>query len=206
MDIAFILPTANSSEVIKKTIQQFRTIRHVQYEVIVSDNGSNDQTIIVARAGGARVIVLPESIPGTLNGCRNRGAAATSADLLWFCSPEIEIVDLESFADEVVNYFRTHPEAVALMPFIVHDSATQSWHSRLKTWYSNARYYTLNRLLKIGSAPEDCIIVRRSAFDQAQGFDPAVLINGHSDLAHRLTKLGEIRFIWHRRVIVPSLS
>lgn len=206
MDIAFILPTANSGELIKKTIQQFRVIRQVQYEVIVCDNGSNDQTRATARALGVRVKVLPESLPGTLNSCRNCGAAAATAELLWFCSPGIEIVDPESFADEVVHYFRTHTETVALVPFVTGDFAIQTWRNRLVTWYSNVHHYLLNRLFKIGSAPEECLIVRRSVFEKVHGFDPAVIINGHSDVVRRLAKLGEIRFIWHRRVIVPILK
>lgn len=77
MRLAIVVPTLNEEETLRRTLPAAVSAAD---EVIVSDGGSTDSTVEVARALGARVV---SGAPGR-GGQLNRGAAATDADILVF--------------------------------------------------------------------------------------------------------------------------
>src|ERR1700687_2943908 len=89
MRVAIVVPTLHEESTISRTLpaaqaalaalaaQQPLTAGS---ELVVSDGGSRDRTVAVARALGARVVEGPAGRGGQLN----RGAAATTAEILLF--------------------------------------------------------------------------------------------------------------------------
>jgi rSAM/selenodomain-associated transferase 2 len=77
MRLAIVVPTLNEEETLRRTLPGALAAAD---EVVVSDGGSSDSTVEVARQLGARVVVGPPSRGGQLN----RGAAATTAGVLLF--------------------------------------------------------------------------------------------------------------------------
>lgn len=77
MRLAIIVPTLNEEDTVRRHLPAALAVAD---EVIVSDGGSADGTVAVARALGARVIEGPPGRGGQLN----RGAAAAGADVLLF--------------------------------------------------------------------------------------------------------------------------
>jgi rSAM/selenodomain-associated transferase 2 len=77
MRLAIIVPTLNEEDTVRRHLPAALAMAD---EVIVSDGGSADGTLAVARALGARVIEGPPGRGGQLN----RGAAAATADVLLF--------------------------------------------------------------------------------------------------------------------------
>lgn len=199
LDIAFIIPTYNEAKRIAATVAQFKAVRHVHYEVIVSDNGSTDQTCEFARLAGATVKPLNVDVRSTIGECRNRGAAATAAEILWFIDADVQVLELEAFADEVVQYFRRHPDTVAILPRLGIYQAEATRTDRFWYGYVNLTNVIQNRILKSGAAPGDCMIVRRSAFAKVHGFNSALTTSEDHDLMRRLARLGEVQTFWHRR-------
>lgn len=56
-DVLIIMPAWNEAEVIGSTIRDVR--RCVRHDILVVDDGSTDETVVVARAAGARILQLP---------------------------------------------------------------------------------------------------------------------------------------------------
>lgn len=77
MRLAIVIPTWNEEGTLRRNLPL--ALAHAD-EVVVSDGGSSDGTIEVARAFGARVVSGPACRGAQLN----RGAAATDADVLLF--------------------------------------------------------------------------------------------------------------------------
>jgi hypothetical protein len=75
--LAIIVPTLNEEGALRRHLPSALAVAD---EVIVSDGGSVDGTLAVARELGARVVSGPPGRGGQLN----RGAAAASADILLF--------------------------------------------------------------------------------------------------------------------------
>jgi glycosyltransferase involved in cell wall biosynthesis len=81
MKITVVLPAKNEAGGLPKTLHALRTLLP-QAEIIVSDDGSTDQTPAFARAAGARVISAPYSMG---NGAAiKRGARAATGEVIVF--------------------------------------------------------------------------------------------------------------------------
>jgi rSAM/selenodomain-associated transferase 2 len=77
MRLAIVVPTLNEEATLRRTLPAALAAAD---ELVVSDGGSDDRTIEVAREFGVRVVAGPAGRGGQLN----RGAAATSAEILLF--------------------------------------------------------------------------------------------------------------------------
>lgn len=77
MRLAIIIPTLNEEPSLGRILPLARAAAD---EVVVSDGGSRDGTVEIARSLGARVVAGPPGRGGQLN----RGAAATDADVFLF--------------------------------------------------------------------------------------------------------------------------
>ena len=89
MRVAIVVPTLNEELTIARTLPAAQAAlaaltSHEPLaagsELVVADGGSRDRTVAVARALGARVVAGPAGRGGQLN----RGAAATTAEILLF--------------------------------------------------------------------------------------------------------------------------
>lgn len=92
MDLSFIIPAYNEAENIKAVIGSIK--QHVpeafQYEVLVVDHGSADDTVVLAEACGAKVLVHSE---GTVAGLRNFGVSHSIGQVLVFLDADILLTD-----------------------------------------------------------------------------------------------------------------
>lgn len=78
MRLAIVVPTLNEEDALRRTLPAMLAVAD---EVVVSDGGSGDGTVAVARGLGARVVAGPPGRGGQLN----RGAAAAhGAEILLF--------------------------------------------------------------------------------------------------------------------------
>ena len=75
--ISVIIPTLNEEKVLDKTL---RHLKGAEVEMIISDGGSTDQTLHIARSSNLHVISSPAGRSHQLN----KGAEASNGDILLF--------------------------------------------------------------------------------------------------------------------------
>jgi len=204
MKVSFIIPAYNESKGIAATVGQFKAklenLRQVEYEVIVSDNGSTDNTVELARAAGAKVVIRPSDTRTTIGECRNRGARAATGDVLWFIDADVRLVDATACVDEVAAYFHDHANVVAATLRITIYPEEAIWADNVVYTFFNGMIYLMNRLFKTGASAGDCMMVRRSEFERVKGFRPELKTSEDFELFGRLAKVGEIGYFWHRKI------
>ena len=99
--ISIIIPTYNEAETIKKTIeylQHFDTDGLIK-EIIISDGGSTDNTILMAKIIGVKTVVSPTKGRGAQ---MNYGAELATAELLYFL--HADTIPPENFINEMPIY------------------------------------------------------------------------------------------------------
>src|SRR6476469_9983692 len=139
MRISIILPAKNESEGLQRTLPRLRA-RFPDAEVIVVNDGSTDDTALVATGQGAQVLSSPYSMG---NGAAiKRGARAASGDILVFMdadgqhSPELvqRLLDkLDEGYDMVVGARDAAGQAT------VSRGAANAFYNRLASWMTGHR-------------------------------------------------------------------
>ncbi len=106
--VSVIIPAYNAERVLPRCLLalEHQTLPADEYEVIVVDDGSQDQTADIARSHGAKVLRLNHSGPAA---ARNAGANVARADIIVFtdadCEPAPDFLErlLEPFDAPVVS-------------------------------------------------------------------------------------------------------
>jgi len=182
--ISVIVPAYNEAERIASCIQalQRQTIRF-PYEIIVSDNGSVDETESLAKAFGVRVVST--SMKGYSYALR-RGVLSSSSNL-------IAIIDADclpppDWLARIYKHFNDSSDVIAVGgPFEFYDGPW--WIQRIVN-ISNAIYPHLLTASLCGMN----MVFRRCAYDAVGGFDPSVNLQADTELGYRLMRYGSVVF------------
>lgn len=162
--------------------------------VIVVDNASPDDSVAVARAGGAEVVALQHNI-GFGPAC-NAGAALATTPFLLFLNPDARLTP--ECVGQLVAAAAQHPTATAFNPRVT-DGAGKPHFKRRSVLLPRAERMPRGwpagdrEVMVLSGAALFC---RRDAFNAVGGFDPAIfLYHEDDDLALRLKALGPLRFV-----------
>lgn len=174
--LAIVVPTLDEAEALRRNLPAALAAAD---EVIVSDGGSRDGTLEVARELGARVTSGPPGRGGQLN----RGAAATTADVLTFLHADTTLPagGAEKIREAVARGARG---GAFLVRFDV-DRPMQ----RLGAWLINRR----TRLLRLPLGDQAQFATRRT-FEELGGYKEWPILED-LDFALRLRRLGDMELI-----------
>jgi glucosyl-dolichyl phosphate glucuronosyltransferase len=179
-----IVPTRNRAKQLQACLASLtrQTALADSFEVIVIDNGSNDETSAVARAfdGPLQLRLVHESEPGLHVG-RHAGARMARSDVLMFCDDDIEADP--GWVEAVVRRF-AEPD-VALVGGNDRPAFSQAPPPWLALWWAqpmaHGRALAALSVLDFGSGAFDIdpawvwgcnFSVHRAALNAARGFHP----------------------------------
>ncbi len=182
--ISIIIPTLNEEVIIKETLTRLIGKIDTPHEVIVSDGGSSDQTVEIARALGVKVLEHRTPNRQTIAEGRNAGAAEATGDILIFLDADCEIKNSKKFFNTIIENFKQNSTLVAMTPAIWVDPKVATWTDRLV-------YAIVNTL---PGAPGECQIVRQTAFNQVGGYNKKLVGAEDYELFQRLGRAGKVKF------------
>jgi uncharacterized protein len=176
MRLAIVVPTLDEEAALSRNLPAALAAAD---EVVVSDGGSRDGTVEIARRLGARVVSGPPGRGGQLN----RGAAAAAADVLLFLHAD---TTLPARGAEAVR--EAAASGVSGGAFLVRfdvDRPTQ----RLGAWLINRRTRILR--LPLGDQAQ---FATREVFERLGGYRDWPILED-LDFAIRLRRLGGVTLI-----------
>lgn len=199
--VSIIVPAFNQGRYLRQAVESALGQTHANVEVVIVDDGSTDSTFEVCRELSVRpnVVVIRQENRG-VGAARNRGAAAAIGDYLCF-------LDADDFY---------HQDKVALQARVLDRSHDLEWvycdivpldesGAEELGGYSVAgarRQLTgdiLESLLVGGFFPPHTVMMRRRAFEELGGFDPALGGNADLDLWLRMAASGRrVEFVNQR--------
>jgi glycosyltransferase involved in cell wall biosynthesis len=183
--ISFVVPALNEEKLIARCIQSIICeAGNTTYEIIVVDNGSTDNTAVLAKLAGARVI--SETTKG-LTRARQAGYLASQYDL-------IACID----ADNVLPYGWLN-EAMAAMKFDVAVVSGPIFYLEFGLFKTivTSLFYSIGSFISrwFPMVQGGNFIIRRSALDAIGGFDTSIDFYGEdTDIAYRVDKIGKVEF------------
>lgn len=159
--LAFVVPVRDDAVRLQTCLRSLqRAAGATPCDILVLDHGSRDDSAAVARAAGARVETRQG---GNVAGLRNLGAALTAAPLIAFVDADNEVA--EGWLDAALAAFVAPRVGIAGAPYLPPPNGT--WVQR--TYDALRRHPDADEPTEWLGAGN--MVVRRTAFEQARGFD-----------------------------------
>ena len=184
--LSIIIPTLNEEKFLPRLLASIRRQSFSDYEIIVSDGGSQDNTKQIALENNCRFIIDTEHRSPSWQ--RNNGAAIAQGNILLFLDADtvLQIDFLEKVVTEFISrklfgggfYFKFNPNKFSYNFF----SGIYNFFCFFRQFFSP---------VSVGAG----IIARKEAHDLIQGFDPEILLAEDYDYCDRLSHQGKFRMI-----------
>ncbi|MEM1436664.1 MAG: glycosyltransferase [Pseudomonadota bacterium] len=182
MKYSFVIPTFNEGRYIRRCIDSIRTnmAQLGDYELLVVDNGSTDDTLAIAKELGVEVMTVPRG--HTISHVRNVGAAQTTGEVLVFIDGDVYLQqDWHEQAPAVAAQVMTE-RLLAGSVYAVDPDA--SWVARV--WFEPWR----SKQESLDFINGGHLLVSRRFFDELGGFDPALETGEDHDICMRALAAG----------------
>lgn len=203
--VSVIIPTLNEEKGIVGMLAQFTpTIRRqFQLEIIVSDGGSSDQTLALARPHCDQCIVHTHPFRQTISAGRNAGAAVAQGEILLFFNADVRFPQpVEDFLEALLQ--AVAERGIATCRVQVYPEQKQ-WQDRLVLGTCNVLFWGMNALGR-GMGRGECHALQRTLFDRVGGYDEALVAGEDFDLydrcaaALRAANRPKIAFLWDQMI------
>jgi glycosyltransferase involved in cell wall biosynthesis len=194
MDFSVIVPALNEEKRIRRCLDSIRAQRTAySYELIVSDSGSTDRTVSIAREYTDKVHVCSER--GTAR-ARNEGAQLAVGNVLVFIDSDTEIQP--DYLEIVGKAFEDRELIACSCAF-----KFSGREPKLLLAESVTNTYYLGRSLFRGTTlPGFNVCIRRDAFEKLQGFRLCHLED--LDISIKLRRMGRTRYLPRRKATTSS--
>lgn len=187
-EISIVIPTFNEENYIKNVFQGLKEQKFRDFEVIVADGNSTDRTREIIRRNGGRVVVESKH---NIGAARNVGARLARGDLIMFTNADTKVS--KSLFKIYLEIFKDKNVVAASGPLIPLEHTTRF----IRFGYRFASFYLAKFSFALGkpAISGSNFMVRKSAFKKCGGFDESLVTYEDLDLALRLSRLGEIRYV-----------
>lgn len=167
--VSVIIPTYNRGWILKEAIDSVLAQDFADYELIVVDDGSADNTPDILNAYGRTIRALRQSNKG-VSAARNRGITASAGQLIAFLDSD----DLwfPPKLSRQVDFFATHPQAVICQ-------TEEQWIRNGVRVNPKKRHHKFSgmifeRSLQLCLVSPSAVMLRRSLFDTVGLFDESL--------------------------------
>lgn len=193
--LSLIIPAHNEEKYIGQTLTWATNQSFKDYEIIVVDNASTDNTVAICKKF-EEVTVISEAKLGLLN-AREAGRIAAKGEVVVYIDADT-FIDYE-FLGQVYGYFLCNPKVIGLgCPYDFYDGTPlfkfgvkvffQYW--KLVDWYSKIRH-------KPSFMFGPSFAIKSTALERIGGFNTAIKFYGEdSDTTKRVGKIGRVDFLW----------
>lgn len=175
--LSIIIPTLNEEKYLPRLLESIRK-QKIDYEVIVADGGSTDQTLSCAK--GFKGLLAKSGNPA---GGRNAGAKAARGEYLLFLDADVVLPD--NFLEQCLTIFKEKKLAVAtcwVRPL------SQDDFYKLIYLIGDLVIWLLQKVRPMANG--FCIFSTRTVHNLVNGFDEALTFGEDADYVSRAAKYG----------------
>ncbi|MEM1244569.1 MAG: glycosyltransferase family 2 protein [Pseudomonadota bacterium] len=187
MELSIIIVSYNTSHCISSCIKSLLRQTEVNFEIIVIDNASQDESVKVLTEFGDKItLVANRENLGFSKGC-NQGASLANGEALIFVNPDVEYLNPGDLKKQL-DFHRTHAEFGLVGTNILHQPsfAGRGYPGQKQVDYA------------FEALPGDIayiiccnVIIEKDLFEKLNGFDERFFVYGEDiDICLRIRQLG----------------
>ena len=193
MKISIIIPTYNEEEYLPKLLESIKSQDFTDYEIIVADAQSNDNTREIAKEYGC--VVVEGGLPGI---GRNNGAKVAKGEILLFLDSDLELT--ENYLSNVIEEFEADGLGIAITQMTpLSEKKRDKYLHDLANWFMIAV-----ENIKPHGAGCYGIISRKKLHDECNGFDENLSFGEDTDYIERLAKISEFKVLRNAKIGVST--
>lgn len=193
--ISVVVPTLNEEKLLAAMLRQFSPELRSRHgiEVIVSDGGSTDATLGIARCHADRLVENTGGRKQTISLGRNLGAEQARGPVLLFLNADTLLDDPERFFSRLHEEL-ADPALVALTCSVQVFPAERRPSDRWFHGFFNWLFAMMNRVgMAMGRG--ECHVIRTAAFEAVRGYATTIAAGEDYDMFRRLVRLGKVSFL-----------
>jgi glycosyltransferase involved in cell wall biosynthesis len=193
--ISVVIPTLNEEKLLPGMLAQFTPTLQATYrlELVVSDGGSTDRTLEIARGKAGTVVENAGGLRQTIAMGRNRGAEGATGQILVFLCADTRIADHERFFRTITEEIDRPGVAALTCPVTVYPEE-ETAADRVYHGFYNWLFAMMNRV-GMGMGRGECHVMLRSTYEKVGGYAERIAAGEDYELYSRLEKLGRVRFL-----------
>ena len=193
MKISIIIPTYNEEEYLPKLLESIKSQDFTDYEIIVADAQSIDNTREIAEEFGC--IVVEGGLPGP---GRNRGAEVAKGEILLFLDSDLELT--EHYLTSVIEEFESEDLGIAITQM-----TPLSQKKRDKYLHDLANWFMIAvENIKPHGAGCYGIISKKELHDEVNGFDEDLSFGEDTDYIERVAEISQFKVLRNARIGVST--
>jgi len=175
--LSIIIPTLNEEDYLPRLLRSIKKQGFTDYEVIVADAGSSDETLNIARSYGCKIVKGGLPAKG-----RNEGAKVAKGEILFFL--DADAILLDDFLSESLREFSDRKLDIA--GFCLKSYPANKFFS----FFENSIY---NKIIIISEKvlPHSAvgILMKKELFNKLGGYDETIKLAEDMDLSRRAVKM-----------------
>lgn len=190
--ISIIIPTLNEEKLLPNLLDQLNDQKlksKFNYEIIVSDGGSKDRTIDIAKKYTDKIVIHQEKRRQKISEGKNLGFKLSTGETLVFICADCRLDNPLQFFD-YVDKFKFSKYSAATFWFDVFPEE--------KIWSDYVFHFFFNWLIKVlnffgnGMGRGECQLIKREVFEKVGGYNENLTAGEDYDLYTRIKKIGSI--------------
>ena len=189
--LSIIIPTLNEEKNLPLLLKSIRSQNFKEdYEIIIADAGSKDNTVKIAKKYGCKVVSGGLPAKG-----RNRGAKAAKGDLLLFL--DADVVLPKNFLKKILTEFKKRKLDVA--GATLNPQTQKKMIKFLFDFFYNIPIKKLERFLPFGAMG---ILAKKVIHQKIKGFDEKIKLCEDHDYVRRAAKIGKFGVLKSAKISV----
>ena len=186
--LSIIIPTFNEAENIRTTIERLRNYDAggLIAEIIISDGGSTDNTVLIAKTMGVKTILCSKKNRAAQ---MNAGALSASREILYFL--HADTIPPKNFTQQIALAVSDGYGCGAYRLSFNYDH----WFLKLNCWFTR---FNLNAV-RFG---DQSLFMQKEIFNKTGGFKEELVLMEDQEIIHRLKKHG--KFIVLNGAVITS--
>ncbi|MEA3272161.1 MAG: glycosyltransferase [Patescibacteria group bacterium] len=182
--LSIIIPTYNEAQYLPRLLYSIKRQTFKNYEIIVADANSSDNTRAVAESVGCRVVSGGSPSEG-----RNYGAGVASGSIFLFLDADVVLAS-PYFLEKTIKEFERKKLGVATCR--IKPLSDKKVDKFFHDFYN--KYSRITRPVR-AHAPGFCIFARKDVHQMIGGFDEGIKLAEDQDYVVRATKQGSFRIL-----------
>jgi GT2 family glycosyltransferase len=179
--ITIVVPVLNGEKTIKSCLDSIFEVNYPEdkYEVIVVDNGSKDNTLMIAGGYNVKLYIKPEV---TISALRNFGTLVGKGNIFAFVDADCLVS--KNWIQMAISHFQEERVGIIGSHYKIPENCN---------WVGNARGLMSEKKNingEIDYLPGGNMLISRNCFESINGFDESLITDEDVDLCYRANKAG----------------